>query len=141
MEQIAAIALALVIVVMLAAIVIAEMNGRRPFQIEANTAVAPDEAIRAAVQSYTMAGWRVTSRTDSDATFSIEQRGSCFTAAVLLAIGLIPGLLYLVFSRRTINANVNAMTIPHGSTVRISCTYVGFGGRATANRALDAISQ
>lgn len=87
-----------------------------------------------------MSGWQVTSQTADNATFVKNVKGSCLIGAILLLIGIIPGLLYLAFSGRTISTNVYAREAgPSNTTVQISTTASGWGGRETAERVLKAL--
>src|SRR5689334_10588666 len=115
-------------------------NQRVPFQGEIPTTLAPGDAIRMTVQTYTMDGWQVTSQTGDNATFVKSVKGSCLIAAILLLIGFIPGILYLAFSGRSISTNVYARaTGSSGTMVQISSTASGWGGREIAERVLKAL--
>lgn len=110
-------------------------NKRASFEAETQTTLPSEDAIRLAAQTYTMNGWEVTSRSGDSATFVRNVKGSCLIAVVLFLIGFVPGLIYLWFMGRSINASVYAR--PGGvssTTVQISSSASGWGARATAER-------
>jgi len=122
------------------AVVVLMRKQREPFQSETRTTLAPGDAIRTAVQTYTMNGWQVTSQTSDNATFVKNVKGSCLIGGILLLIGIIPGILYLSFSGRSISTNIYARESgPSSTTVQISATASGWGGRETAERVLKAL--
>jgi len=124
----------------IAAVIIYMRNQRVPFQSETRTTLATGDAIRTTVQTYTMNGWQVTSQTSENATFVKNVKGSCLIGGLLLLLGIIPGLLYLSFSGRSISTNVFAREAGLSSTtIQISTTASGWGGRETAERVLKAL--
>lgn len=126
----------IVILCMIVAVVgFAVDRSRRSFQIVAATSLSPAEAIRTAVQTYTMNSWEITSQTYDNATFALRMKGSCLVAGFLLLCGFIPGILYLAYSGRTINVNVFAKAEgTANTTVTIAGTSAGYGGRKVADR-------
>lgn len=115
-------------------------NSRQPYQVSAQTGARPEEAVRVAVQTYTLAGWQVTSQTADNATFLRQTKGSCFITLILLIIGLIPGILYLAFSGKSLTANVHAMPGgPSGTSVRINVTAHGWTGKDTADKVVASL--
>lgn len=117
---------------------------RKPFQLQTQTALSPQDAIRTAVQTYSMSGWQVTSQTPDNATFVKNTKGSCLVTGLLLLLGLVPGILYLVFSGRSINAYVYAGHEPGGgsatTTIQVRGTASGWGARAAGQRVVHAVS-
>lgn len=114
-------------------------RNRQSFSIQKQSSVAPAEAIRLAVQTYTMSGWSVTSNTGDNVTFVKATKGSCLVAILLFFLGIIPGILYMVFRGRTMTANVHVLPGPTGSAARIQGNTRGFGGQATAQRLAAAL--
>src|SRR5947209_3869076 len=120
-----------------AAVVVFMTKNRQPFQLESQTSAPPDEAMRRAVQAYTMAGWQVNSQLQNNVTFIRQNKPSCLILILLFCLGFIPGLIYLVIGGRAISANLHVDTSgPASSRVRIDGNARGFGGLATAERAM-----
>ncbi len=114
-------------------------NQRKPFQVVTQTGLSPQNAIRTAVQTFTMGGWQVTSQTADNATFCKTRKPSCSTASVLLLFGLIPDVLYLFFAGGTINAYAHAAAgDTTTTTLQVRGTASGWGARASADRVLQA---
>ena len=109
-------------------------RNRQSFSVQKQSSIAPTEAIRLAVQTYTMGGWSVTSNTGDNVTFVKATKGSCLVAILLFFLGIIPGILYMAFRGRTMTANVHVLPGPTGSVARIQGNTRGFGGEATARR-------
>ncbi len=112
---------------------------RTPFQLTTQTGLAPQDAIRTAVQTFTMSGWQITSQTHDNATFAKNRKPSCLLAGILLLIGFIPGILYLVLAGGTMNAYVHAATGGTSTTtLQISGTASGWGAKSSAQRVVQA---
>ena len=117
------------------------ISNRQPYQVEVATSMTTQEAVNTAVQTFTMAGWSVTSSTTESATLRVQGRGrSCLLAAILLVIGIIPGILYLAFAGRDINVSVYARRAGSSSTtVKIGVSARGWGGKSDADRVAAAL--
>ena len=74
---------------------------------------------------FTAAGWTVTLRTEDVMTFSHENPVGCYTLALLLLLGLIPGLLYLIARTRTLFITVTSRPIPEGALTQVSWSNAG----------------
>ncbi len=115
-------------------------NKRKPFQLTTQTGLSPQDAIRTAVQTYTMSGWQVTSQTPDNATFVKNRKPSCLIAGFLLLMGLIPGVLYLFFAGGTINAYASATQSGATTTLQVRGTASGWGARSSGDRVIQAAS-
>ncbi len=112
-------------------------NKRKPFQLTAQTGLSPQDAIRTAVQTYTMDGWQVTSQTPDNATFCKTRKPSCLIAGVLLLLGLVPGILYLFFAGGTINAYAHATQNAGTTTLQVRGTASGWGAKSSGERVIQ----
>lgn len=114
-------------------------NKRRPFTLTTQTGLAPQDAIRTAVQTYTMNGWQITSQTQDNATFVRQRKPSCLVAGLLLLCGLIPGILYLFFAGKTMSSYVSATAQGITTTVQLRGTVSGWGGKSTGQRIIQSL--
>lgn len=134
--------LALLFVAALVGGIVLYVKNRRPYQAETHAALPVEVALQSVVQAYAMAGWMVTSQAWGSASFTKRKKANALIAIFLLFCFIIPGVVYLVLAGRILTASVNANATGMGTAaVRFAVNMRGFGGKASVQRALQALPQ
>ena len=81
----------------------------------------PSEILDAVVPFFSSAGWAVASRSRRDVTFASEVSGAKVPVAILLLlIGLLPGILYLLFAKEMATISVSSRVDDDGSITTLT---------------------
>jgi hypothetical protein len=78
------------------------------------------EILRASRQFFAEGGWTIEPSTADGLTFSYDLRPSRPLLVLLLVFGVIPGLIYLAMSGKSLSVNVKSTRAGSGSATRVS---------------------
>ena len=88
----------------------------------------PEEIISCALRYFGAGGWTATAQADRNATFAYTIPPSGCTGALLLLLGIIPGLLYFLLAKKNVTASVTATG--EGSEASLYCSWSDFRCRS-----------
>lgn len=121
------------------AIIIWMNRNRQPYITGTQTPIPVEQVLQTAVQTYTLDSYQVTSHTTGNVTFTRQTRPNMAFVILLLITGILPGILYWVLANKPFSVNVVAA--PQGSvtSVNITSSVTGFGGKTTADKLIATL--
>ena len=120
-------------------LLVALVEGRRPYQVRRWVPLAADEVRQHATRWYAAGGWTMTGGQADALAFARRTAPDPLLALLLFLFGIVPGLLYHLFAGRAQTTTLLTTPDRGGTDLEIIVSSKDEGGRPTANRFYNSL--